>query len=224
MSEPILMGWSGGKDSALSVQALRCDPALHIHALLTTITDDYDRISMHGVRRTLLQMQTKSLGLPLIEVRIPIGCDNATYEAKMEEVLLEAKAEGVRRCAFGDLFLQDIREYRDRQLARVGMTGIYPVWGIDTHELARRFIADGFKTILVCVDPNKLDSRFCGREFDASLLEELPESVDPCGENGEFHTFVYDGPIFKHPVAVRRGEVLERDGFWYCDLLPEGVE
>ena len=224
MSEPILMGWSGGKDSALSVQALRNDPSVHIHALLTTVTDAYDRISMHGVRRSLLEMQAEALGLPLQQIRIPVGCDNATYETKMEAALVEAKQNGVTRCAFGDLFLQDIREYRDRQLAQVHMQGIYPVWGIDTTELANRFIRDGFKTILVCVDPNKLDSSFCGREFDENLLADLPDSVDSCGENGEFHTFVYAGPIFRESIPVRRGEVVERDGFWYCDLVPNGGE
>lgn len=224
MSEPILMGWSGGKDSALAVHALQKDPSVHIHALLTTVTETYDRISMHGVRRRLLEMQAESLGLPLNQVRIPTRCDNATYEAKMEEVLLKAKSEGVSRCAFGDLFLEDVRAYRERQLARVNMTGIFPVWGIDTAKLAKRFIRDGFKTVLVCVDPNKIDPTFCGREFDEQLLADLPESADPCGENGEFHTFVYDGPIFRSPIPITRGEVVERDGFWYCDLLPEGEE
>lgn len=223
MSEPILMGWSGGKDSALSVQALQQDFSVHIHALLTTLTDSYDRISMHGVRRSLLEMQAESLGLPLIQIRIPVGCDNATYEAKMEAALLEVKAQGVRRCAFGDLFLQDIREYRDRQLARVDMEGMYPVWGVDTTDLAQQFIRDGFRTILVCVDPTKLAPSFCGREFNEELLADLPDSVDPCGENGEFHTFVYAGPIFREPLPVRRGEVVERDKFWYCDLLPDGT-
>lgn len=223
MSEPILMGWSGGKDSALAIQALQRDASLHIHALLTTVTETYDRISMHGVRRQLLEMQAEALGLPLVQVRIPTRCDNATYEAKMEAALLEAKKAGVRRCAFGDLFLEDVRAYRERQLARVDMTGVFPIWGIDTTELAQRFIRDGFRTVLICVDPTKLDASFCGRDFDENLLADLPESVDPCGENGEFHTFVHEGPIFRRPIAVERGELVERDGFWYCDLLPKGA-
>lgn len=221
MTEPVLMAWSGGKDSALSVRALARDPSIRIHALLSTVTDAYDRVSMHGVRRTLLEMQAAALELPLVQIRIPSPCDNATYEALMEKALIRAKAEGVRRCAFGDLFLQDIREYRDRQLARVQMEALYPVWGIDTAELALDFIRGGFEAILVCVDPRKLDPEFCGRAFDESLLADLPAGIDPCGENGEFHTFVHAGPIFRENLYVERGELVERDGFWYCDLIPD---
>lgn len=221
-TEAVVMGWSGGKDSALAVQALQREPGLRIHSLLTTVTDAYDRISMHGVRCSLLERQAAAMGLPLRQVRIPALCDNVTYEAKMVGALRRLKEDGVRRCAFGDLFLEDIREYRDAQLARIEMEALYPVWGLDTAELAQRFIRDGFKTVLVCVDPKQLDSSFCGREFDESLLADLPAGVDPCGENGEFHTFVYEGPIFKEAIPIQRGEVVERAGFWYCDLLPEG--
>lgn len=222
MAEPVLMAWSGGKDSALCVQTLQRDPSLRMHALLTTVTETYNRISMHGVRVRLLEMQAQAIGAPLVQVNIPAGCDNATYEARMETALLDAQRHGVRRCAFGDLFLEDIRAYRERQLARAGMAALFPIWGRDTAQLARQFIRDGFKAVLVCVDPAKLDPEFCGREFDENLLGDLPESVDPCGENGEFHTFVFAGPVFNESIAVHRGELVERDGFWYCDILPDG--
>lgn len=219
-AEPVLMGWSGGKDSALAVQALQADASKQLRVLLTTVTETYDRISMHGVRRGLLARQAESLGIPLHEVFIPSKCDNATYEARMESALSGFREEGIRRCAFGDLFLEDVRAYRDQQLARAEMEALYPIWGLDTGELAERFIRDGFKTILVCVDPRKIDPSFCGREFDESLLADLPESVDPCGENGEFHTFVHAGPIFRELIPVSKGEIVERDGFWFCDLMP----
>jgi len=192
-----------------------------IAALLTTVTEDYDRISMHGVRRTLLEAQAAALGLPLHIVRIPAGCTNEIYETRMREALEVYLAQGVRRAAFGDLFLADVREYRERNLARVGMEAIFPLWQRDTKELAREFIAQGFRAVLVCVDPRKLGASFCGREYDAALLADLPPHIDPCGENGEFHSFVYDAPNFRQPIALTRGESVVRDGFCFADLAPK---
>ena len=217
--EPVLMCWSGGKDSSLALQAALRDPSLRVEALLTTVTEGYERISMHGVRRALLEQQADAVGLPLEQVRIPIHASNDSYEAAMERLLKRYQTRGVSRVVFGDLFLEDIRHYRERQLARIGMSGIFPLWQRDTRQLAGEFIDAGFRAILVCVDPKQLDPTFCGREFDRPMLADLPAAVDPCGERGEFHTFVYDGPIFRRPVGVARGEVVEREGFWFCDLL-----
>ena len=214
------MCWSGGKDSSLALHAVRQDPTLRIEALLTTVTEGYERISMHGVRCALLVEQANALGLPLEQVRIPIKASNAIYEAAMHERLLRYQARGVSRVVFGDLFLEDIRRYRETNLAELNMRGLFPLWLKDTQQLARDFIAAGFRAILVCVDPRQIDPAFCGREFDESLLTELPASADPCGEKGEFHTFVYDGPIFRQPIPLNKGEVIQRDGFWFCDLLP----
>jgi uncharacterized protein (TIGR00290 family) len=177
---------------------------------------------MHGVRRILLERQAVSLGLPLHQITISKGATNEEYEEKTGAAFAAYHARGIRSVAFGDLFLQDIRAYRERLLAKHGMTGLYPVWGRDTAKLIRDFMRQGFKTILVCVDPAKLDSSFVGRVIDEEFLSELPPGVDPCGENGEFHTFVFDGPMFKKPVRFSRGEVVCRDSFWFCDLVPEG--
>ena len=218
--EPVLMCWSGGKDSAVALHAVLQDPTLKVEALLTTVTEGYERISMHGVRRILLEQQAAAIGLPLEQVRIPIHASNAVYEEAMRQLLLRYQARGVSRVVFGDLFLQDIRDYRERNLATLHMRGIFPLWLKDTRLLAREFIARGFRAILVCVDPKQIAPSFCGREFDESFLRDLPSSADPCGENGEFHTFVYDGPIFRRPVDVVKGKVVQREGFWFCDLLP----
>jgi uncharacterized protein (TIGR00290 family) len=219
MSQPILFCWSGGKDSAMALHALLQDN-VRIAALLTTVTETYDRISMHGVRRELLVQQAQSIGLPLHEVRIPPQCVNPIYEARMEEALRVHYDAGVRAVAFGDIFLEDLRAYREKNLARIGMTALFPIWKRDTRELIRNFHAANFRAIAACVDPKVLDRTFAGRELDEQFFRDLPHNVDPCGENGEFHTFVFDGPIFHEPVSVRAGEVLERDSFIYCDLLP----
>lgn len=219
--EPILVCWSGGKDSAMALDALLADPGVRVEALLTTVTEGYDRISMHGVRRELLDRQVRSLGLPLHEVRIPPECVNPVYQARMEEALALFRGRGVRRVAFGDIFLEDLRTYRERNLALAGMTGIFPIWKRHTRELLRDFRRRGFRSVAVCVDPRRLDPSFAGRELDESFLGDLPAGVDPCGENGEFHTFVFDGPLFREPVRFRKGQVVERDSFLYCDLLPE---
>ena len=219
MPEPILFCWSGGKDSAMALHALRQNHVT-IAGLLTTVTETYDRISMHGVRRELLAQQAQSIGLPLHEVCIPPQCVNQIYEARMEEALRLHCDAGVRTVAFGDIFLEDLRAYREKSLARIGMTALFPIWKHDTRELIRSFHAAGFRAIAACIDPKTLDRSFAGRELDACFFRDLPPSVDPCGENGEFHTFVFDGPIFRKPIPVSAGEVVERDSFIYCDLLP----
>jgi uncharacterized protein (TIGR00290 family) len=226
MSEPrtpqdVLFCWSGGKDSAMALHALRVAGDCRVTALLTTVTEEYDRISMHGVRRALLERQAESIGLPLHAVLIPPQCINATYEERMKEALERHFARGVCRVAFGDIFLEDLRVYREKNLALVGMQAVFPIWKRDTRELAREFVRLGFRAIAVCVDPRALDASFGGRELDASFFADLPPGVDPCGENGEFHTYVFDGPIFKEPIAIRVGEKVMRDGFCFCDLLPE---
>ena len=222
--EPILFCWSGGKDSAMALHTLLERSDVHIVALLTTVTEGCERISMHGVRRELLERQAHSMGLPLHEVRIPPQCINAMYEARMEEALRLYLEKGVRRVAFGDIFLEDLRAYRERNLARIGMTAIFPIWNRDTRELIRSFHANRFRAIAVCVDPKVLDPTFAGRELDESFFRDLPPHADHCGENGEFHTFVFDGPIFHSPVPVRTGEIVNRDGFVFCDLLSEMEE
>lgn len=219
MREPVLFCWSGGKDSAMALDELRRDREFEIAALLTTVTEPYNRISMHGVRRELLERQADALGLPLEVVLIPAACTNEIYEAQMEAALQRFKSRGVSRVAFGDIFLQDLREYRERNLARVGMQAIFPIWKRPTEELAREFVSRRFRAVTVCVDPRWLDKSFCGCEFDAAFLARLPASVDPCGENGEFHSFVFDGPGFRESVPVARGEITNREGFIFCDLL-----
>ncbi len=213
------LSWSGGKDSALALHALRRE-GIEPAALITTVTDRYERISMHGVRRELLQAQAAACAIALVEVRIPPGATNELYEAQLAQALASAPLAHVETVAFGDLYLEDVRAYRERQLAAQRKRGLFPLWARDTSELAREFIAAGFEASIVCLDPRVLDRSFAGRRFDEQLLDELPAGVDACGENGEFHTFVHAGPIFAEPIAVQSGEVLERDGFVFCDLLP----
>jgi uncharacterized protein (TIGR00290 family) len=217
--EPILFCWSGGKDSAMALHVLLQRTDLRVTALLTTVTEGYERVSMHGVRRELLLRQAESIGLPLHEVRIPPQCANPIYEARMEEALRVHHGQGVRKVAFGDIFLEDLRAYRERNLARIGMTALFPIWKRDSRELIRFFHAQGFRAIAACVDPKVLAPSFAGRELDESFFRDLPPAADPCGENGEFHTFVFDGPIFHFPIPVRTGEVVNRDGFVFCDLM-----
>ena len=216
--EPILFCWSGGKDSAMALHTILQRDDVRVTALLTTVTEGYERISMHGVRRELLERQAQSIGLPLLEVRIPPQCVNPIYEARMEEALRVHYNRGVRKVAFGDIFLEDLRVYREKNLARIGMTALFPIWKRDTRELIRLFHAQRFRAIAVCVDPKVLDRRFAGRELDESFFPDLPPGVDPCGENGEFHTFVFDGPIFRSPIPVRTGDVVDRDSFIFFDL------
>jgi len=219
-AEPILFCWSGGKDSAIALHTLLQQDNVRIAALLTTVTEGYDRISMHGVRRELLQRQAESLHLPLHEVFIPPQCANPIYEARMEEALRLFFKQGIRRVAFGDIFLGDLRLYREKNLARVAMQAVFPIWKRDTRELICEFHAARFRSVAVCIDSKVLDPSFAGRELDASFFADLPPTVDPCGENGEFHTFVFDGPIFSRPIDFTLGEVVQRDSFVFRDLLP----
>jgi uncharacterized protein (TIGR00290 family) len=225
MPLPVLFSWSGGKDSAMALHALLRDPEFNVIGLLTTVTEGYERISMHGVRRELLQRQAESIGLPLEEVRIPPQCVNPVYESRMGEAVLRFRDRGVLHVGFGDIFLEDLRAYREKKLASAGMNALFPLWKVDTRELASRFIRDDFRAITVCLDPAKLPSSFAGRELDSTFFSQLPPNVDPCGENGEFHTFVFAGPIFRSPISVNRGQIVERESFVFCDLLPnEKVE
>jgi len=218
--QTVLVSWSGGKDSCMALREVQRTPNIRIEALLTTITRDFDRISMHGVRRVLLEQQAASLGIPLHQIIISKGASNEEYETKMGEAFAEYRNRGIETVVFGDLFLEEIRAYRERLIARHKMSSLYPVWGRDTSQLIKDFIALGFKTVIVCVDPAKLDPSFVGRVIDEEFLAQLPLHIDPCGENGEFHTFVFDGPIFKNPVRFSVGEIVYRDSFWFCDLLP----
>jgi uncharacterized protein (TIGR00290 family) len=218
VTEPILLSWSGGKDSALALHALRQMPDVEVAGLLTTVTEDYDRISMHGVRRSLLEQQAAAAGLPLHIVSIPRECPNEIYEERMTAVLTGIRDAGIRRVAFGDLFLEDLRAWRESRLAAFGMEALFPVWGRDTAALARDFLRLGFQAILVCIDTEALAPDFAGRSIDEDLLRDLPPGVDPCGENGEFHTFVHAGPVFRAPIPCRRGAVEDRGRFWFCDL------
>lgn len=221
MSEPVLLLWSGGKDSALALHALQRDDRYEVRALLTTMTQGYDRISMHGVRRALLEAQATSLGLPLRTVSIPQRCSNDDYEALMREALTALRDDGVTTAAAGDIFLADVRRYREELLARAGLEPLFPLWGEDTAALARAFIASGFRARTTCVDTEALAPGFAGRAFDEAFLRDLPASADPCGENGEFHTFVHDGPAFRAPVPHEVGETVLRDErFLFCDLVP----
>ena len=219
MRERIAMCFSGGKDSALALHALRRSGSWRVETLITTVTDAYDRVSMHGVRRTLVRDQAEAIGIPLVEVVVPPQSSNKIYERAMGEAFDRLHEDGIRRVAFGDIFLEDLREYRERQLAASGLECLFPIWRQPTAALARSFIRDGFEAVTVCINPAVLDASFAGRAFDARFLADLPEGVDPCGENGEFHTFVWAGPILSRPIAVARGEVVERDGFVFCDLL-----
>lgn len=218
--EPILLCWSGGKDSARALLELARSEEHEVRALLTTVAAPYQRVSMHGVRRTLLESQAAELGLELQVVEIPAPCPDGAYELAMERALAPWRAAGLRRVAFGDLFLEDVRRYREERLARVAMEAVFPLWGRDTAELARSFLALGHRAVVTCVDPAVLDASACGRAFDAAFLDDLPPGADPSGENGEFHTFVWDGPLFRAPVRWTAGETVVRDGYPFRDLVP----
>jgi len=217
------LSWSGGKDSALALWTLR-RARLEPEVLITTVTESYERISMHGVRRELLARQAEVLGIPLVEIVIPPACVNDVYEARMAEAFAAVPLSGVEAVAFGDLFLEDVRAYREERLAAAGKRGLFPLWGRDTTALPGEFLDAGFEATLVCVDPRALDAASAGRRYDEQLLAELPPGVDPCGENGEFHTFVSAGPIFAEQIACETGEIVEHDGFVFCDLMPAAEE
>ncbi len=220
--EKAWLSWSSGKDSAYALEAVRREGVLDVVRLLTVVTETFGRVSMHGVREELLDAQAAAVGLPMAKARIPFPCPNATYEAAMSRVLEEARHEGVRTIVFGDLFLEDVRAYREERLAPAGFRGVFPLWGRPTPELARTMIRDGVRATICALDPRKIPAKFAGRAFDERLLAELPAEVDPCGERGEFHTFVHDAPGFRAPIAVRVGPTVERDRFVFTDLEPAG--
>jgi uncharacterized protein (TIGR00290 family) len=218
--EPILLAWSSGKDSAWALHALRQDPRVAVTGLLTTVTETFDRVAMHAVRRTLLEAQAAAVGLPVTIVSIPSPCPNEAYEAAMGAALAAACADGITGIAFGDLFLEDVRRYRERQMAGTGLRLHFPLWHRPTPALAEEMVDGGLQARLTCVDPRVLPAELAGEPFDRRLLGRLPAGADPCGENGEFHTFAWDGPMFLRPVPIRAGEVVARDGFVFADLLP----
>jgi len=215
----VLLSWSSGKDSVWALHLLRQQPNIEVAALLTSFNSAADRVAMHAVRRALVDAQAARTGIPQWSVDLPWPCSNAEYEERMRGVCQRAVAEGITAVAFGDLFLQDIRDYRERQLQGTGLEPLFPIWEIPTAKLARDMIAAGVKAKITCVDPAQVDRSFAGRDFDQALLDSLPPGVDPCGENGEFHTFVYDAPVFSRPIEVRMGEIVERDGFVFADVL-----
>lgn len=218
--EKILFAWSSGKDSARSLYEIQQKNDYEVIALLTTFTEEYDRVSMHGVRRLLVEKQAKSIGLPLEIVWIPRESSNEIYENRMMEKLLFWKSKGILKVAFGDIFLEDLRKYREENLKKLNMTAIFPIWKLQTLDLIQSFKKLGFKAIVTCVDTKQLDAKFAGREIDRKFIDDLPENVDACGENGEFHSFVYDGPIFKSQIKCKIGEKLLRNNqFYFCDVL-----
>ncbi len=216
----ILLSWSGGKDSAWALYQLRRAGEFEVVGLLTTVNEEFHRVAIHGFREELLHQQAEQAGLPLWKIPLPFPCTNEVYEARMAEVCRRAVSDGLFGIAFGDLFLEEIRAYREAKLASTGLTPIFPIWGIPTAQLAEQMQQGELRARLTCLDPRKLPAEFAGREWDAALLRDLPSGIDPCGENGEFHTFAYAGPMFRKPISITTGELVERDGFVYCDLLP----
>ena len=215
-----LLSWSSGKDSAWALHALRQRKDIQVVGLLTTVNQAFDRVAMHAVRTELLHAQAEAVGLPLWQVHIPHPCSNEEYERVMRQAMEYAWGEGVTAVAFGDLFLEDVRRYREERMRGAGLEPLFPLWGLPTAELSRTMVAAGLKAHLTCVDPKQISAAFAGRAYDDALLDNLPAGVDPCGERGEFHTFAHDGPMFSRPVHVRAGEVVERDGFVFADMLP----
>ncbi|MBV8833531.1 MAG: adenine nucleotide alpha hydrolase [Acidobacteriaceae bacterium] len=222
-AKKVLLSWSSGKDSCWALHVLRRNAGLDVVGLITTFNSAFDRVAMHAVRRPLLEAQAASIGLPLWPVELPWPCSNDIYEARMGALCARAVDVGVQSIAFGDLFLRDIRAYRERQLQGSGIEPLFPLWELSTEKLALDMIAGGVRAIVTCVDPRKLDRAFAGRSFDSAFLRDLPNSADPCGENGEFHTFAFDGPGFRYPVLTQPGEIVDRDGFVFADLLCNGV-
>lgn len=220
LKEKVVVGWSGGKDSELALYEV-LKSGMDVLELLTTVTQEYDRVSIHGVRTVLLEQQAEALGLPLEKMLLPKGAADKDYEKELLTILRRHRDRGVLSVVFGDIFLADVKKYRDELLAKIGMHGIYPLWGRNSTELAGKFIDLGFKAAITVVDGNVLGKEFSGREYNRKFLADLPAGVDPCGENGEFHSFVYSGPIFSKPVAFTKGEVVLRENrFWYTDLIP----
>lgn len=220
MGKKTLLSWSSGKDSAWALHVLRGMSDVEIVGLMTTVNELHQRVAIHAVRLELLQRQAEALGLPLQVIDLPSPCTNSQYEAAMEKFVAESKQRGIECMAFGDLFLADIREYRETKLAGTGITPLFPLWLAPTDRLAKEMISSGLRAVVTCVDPQQVPPSFAGREFNEQFLEDLPNHVDPCGERGEFHTFAFDGPMFEKPVSVELGVIVERDGFIYADLLP----
>lgn len=216
----VLLSWSSGKDSAWALHTLRQDPAIEVVGLFTTLNQAFERVAMHGVRKQLLMQQAECVGLPLIAIDLPWPCTNEDYARIMTDFIAGVVAEGIHQMAFGDLFLEDVRAYREKQLLGTGIEPLFPLWGSDTAKLAQQMMAAGLRARISTLDPKKLDASLGGHEFDPALLAALPAEVDPCGENGEFHTLAWDGPMFLRPLTIRVGETVERDGFVFTDLLP----
>ncbi len=223
MSRRVLLSWSSGKDSAWTLHVLRHQQGLEVVGLFTTFNEAAGRVAMHAVRRALVEAQAEAAGLPLWSVPLPFPCSNAEYEARMRAVIGRAREAGIMHVAFGDLFLEDVREYRIRMLSKTGIEPLFPLWcsPADTPALARRMMRDGLRAVLTCVDPKQLPETFAGRAYDAALLSDLPPAVDPCGERGEFHTFCFGGPMFVREVPMQVGETVSRDGFCFTDLVPD---
>lgn len=222
MIRNIVFSWSGGKDSALALYKILKTESYNIVSLITTVTEEYDRISIHGVRNDLLEKQAQSLKLHLHKIIIPKNCSNNIYERNLTETLSIYKNKGITEVAFGDIFLEDVKEYRDELLKKIGMKGIYPIWQNNSKELAKVFIESGFRAITTCIDSQQIHKNFAGKEYNQDFLDDLPDTADPCGENGEFHTFVYNGPIFNVKVNFIIGDIVLRDNrFFYCDLIPD---
>jgi len=218
MKKRTLMSWSSGKDSAWALHQLQQDPEIDLVGLFCTVNQEFDRVAMHGVRVELLQEQAKSIGLPLQIIEIPNPCSNSDYEKVMGEFTKKALQENIDCFAFGDLFLEDVRQYRVDKLKDSGIEPIFPIWGIPTDELSERMLANGLKTVITCINPKQIPESFIGKEFDNQFLNDLPDSVDPCGENGEFHSFAFDGPMFNSKIEIQLGDIVHRDGFVFVDL------
>ena len=223
MRKRTFLSWSSGKDSAWALHVLRQQPDIEVVGLVTTVNDHFQRVAMHAVRLELLRCQAEAVGLPIKTLPIPHPCSNEEYESVMSEFIEASRADGIAYMAFGDLFLRDVRAYRENQLKDTGITPLFPLWGQPTDRLARQMISDGLRAYITCTDPNKIPGRFAGREFGHAFLDEIPGTVDPCGENGEFHTFAVDGPMFRRPVDITVGEIVERDGFVFADLEQKTV-
>ncbi len=221
MKRKTLMSWSSGKDSAWTLYQLQQDPDVELAGLFCTVNKEFGRVAMHAVRVEQLKQQAKSIGLPLTIIEIPYPCSNADYEEIMGQFVETAKNDGIEYFAFGDLFLEDIRNYREEKLEGSGIQAVFPLWGTPTDTLAREMIRNGLRTVITCINPKQTPMEFIGKEFDNRFLDALPEDVDPCGENGEFHSFVFDGPMFKEKIAINVGEIVERDGFVFADILPK---
>jgi uncharacterized protein (TIGR00290 family) len=219
MGRKTLISWSSGKDSAWALHVLQQEPTVDVVGLFCTVNKGFNRVAMHAVRVELLQQQAKSVGLPLHIIRIPYPCTNGEYDDAMASFIDDAKNESIECFAFGDLFLEDVRRYREDRLKGTGITPIFPIWGIPTNKLCRKMVTSGLKVVITCIDPKRLTREFAGRQYNESFLDDIPAGVDPCGENGEFHSFAFDGPMFQTPLEISLGEIVQRDGFVFADLL-----